>query len=403
MHRRLSLLLLITACSDDFVLPSKGGADDTDVVVDGTDFCAVQSIFAARCLNCHGSAALGDLDLGTDAYAALVDVPSAQNAAVKLVVPGDPAASMLYQKVTGTQTDGGSMPPGSTLVADEAEVIRAWIADGADGACDEPIDTDVSPTAYHPEGFADPAMHGHDAKYQVQACTDCHGADLTGAGEALSCDTCHAAGWRSDCTFCHGDPTEGTGAPPVHISGEDDGVDASFIPHLAHVQQSEIKRALDCAECHVKPADVLTAGHLFVGDDSPGVAEVSFALGLSDAATWNGNGGCSNLYCHGNGRGDNGTIQHTGAVSTCHDCHPDASSTDDAWDRMSGEHKKHLEEPGVACVDCHADTTNAAQEITGLALHINGQPDVALRQGMSRTYERCSGNCHGEGHNNRAW
>lgn len=395
-----SLLLLLAACSDDYILPKGGGADDTDIVT-GTDFCAVQSVFAARCLNCHDDAALGDLDLATDPYAALVDVPSAQEPSIRLVVPGDPEASMLYQKVTDTQTSGGSMPPGGALDPAEVETIRAWIADGAGGTCDEPIDTDISPTRYHPDGFDDPAMHGHDAKYQVQACTDCHGADLTGAGDALSCDTCHPAGWRTDCTFCHGDPAEGTGAPPVHISGEDDGRDASFIPHLAHVQQTEIKRALDCTECHVKPTDVLSPGHLFAADDTPGIAELSFALGLSPAASWNGNGGCSNLYCHGNGRADNGAIAHTATVSTCHDCHPDQTSGENAWDRMSGEHEKHLDE-GVRCWECHGETTNADMEIIGLSQHISGEPDVALRQGMTFN-GRCTGTCHGEGHNSRSW
>lgn len=395
--RRLMVVAALAACSDDYILPAGGDPP----VITGTDLCAVESIFAARCLACHDEGALGDLDLATDPVAALVGVASSQDGGVTLVVPGDPDASLLYQKVTGSQAVGGSMPPGNTLSADEAGVIRAWISDGASGTCDDPIDTDGG-GSYHPAGFADPGAHGQEAKLQTQVCVDCHGADLTGQGAALSCDTCHPAGWRADCTFCHGDPAEGTGAPPVHLSGVDDGADASFVPHIAHVQATSIKRAFDCVECHVKPTDALSTGHVFLGDATPGVAEVSFALSLSSAASWSGNGTCSDLYCHGNGRGDNGTIEHHATVSTCHDCHPDATSGDNAWDRMSGEHRKHLRE-GIKCWECHGDTTNAAMDIVGFDVHVNGQPDVAPRLEITRSNGRCSGTCHGEVHYNRTW
>jgi hypothetical protein len=72
------------------------------------------------------------------AYAALVDVPPAGIAlcgafAGDRVTPGDPAASLLIEKI-GNQTPscGGSMPPGGALLpADQIETIRAWVAAGA--------------------------------------------------------------------------------------------------------------------------------------------------------------------------------------------------------------------------------------------------------------------------------
>ncbi len=74
---------------------------------------------------------------------------------------------------------------------------------------------------YHPEGFSRPEQHGIAANLQEltegKACGECHGADLAG-GTARGCDGCHAdeghEDWRTDCTFCHGDPAEGSGAPP---------------------------------------------------------------------------------------------------------------------------------------------------------------------------------------------
>jgi hypothetical protein len=50
------------------------------------------------------------------------------------VVPRNPAASLLYQKITGTQSLGGPMPPGGQLsVADPAgtALIEGWILQGA--------------------------------------------------------------------------------------------------------------------------------------------------------------------------------------------------------------------------------------------------------------------------------
>jgi hypothetical protein len=382
------------------------GADDTDPPAD-TDaprgpWCDVQEIFTARCVSCHGAAALGGLDLQSDAYHAIVGVASVLDPTITRVTAGDPDRSLLFRMLLGTQPVGNPMPYGNPLPADEIETIRAWIADGAPEACGVPVDTQVPAPRHHVQGYAAVDLHGYEAKYQVEACVDCHGADLTGAVGIPSCDTCHARGWREDCTFCHGDPSEGSGAPPVHISGVDDGAAASFLPHLAHVQQTVIKRPLDCVECHVKPADILTPGHLFLGDSTPGVAETSFVASVSSAGQWNANGSCSNLWCHGNGRGDNGQIRHDATVQGCADCHPGPASGFGQWLRMSGEHAAHLGDE-VMCWECHGATVDDQNDIVGFAEHINRTVDVALRQGMTRVNGRCDGTCHTERHNNRTW
>jgi hypothetical protein len=393
----LWFVLFLVGCDDDYFLPDGG---DT-VPVTGDGWCAVKSILANECSACHGSGALGGLDVVTDPYPNLVNKAAAADAARTLVIPGDADNSFLYQKLLDNPPVGGVMPPGGALEPASLEIIRAWIADGATEDECSGTDTDVVADGYHPDGFALPDEHGAEAKLQIQECVDCHGATLEGTGPAVSCDTCHAAGWREDCTFCHGDQTTGEAAPPRHISGVDDGVNASFIPHLTHVQETAVKRALDCTECHVRPTDVLSVGHLFVSDDSPGVAEVDFSTSLANAATWN-NGTCATNYCHGNGRADNGRVAHTASVDTCHDCHPDMTSGRDAWGTMSGRHEDHVRE-GLQCWECHGDTTNAAMEIVGLPLHVNGTKDVALRAGMDYNNDRCTGACHGESHVARAW
>jgi hypothetical protein len=406
--RAVPFLLLLTACDDWILPPGGGGGGDTDVAAEG--WCGVQSILNARCVACHGNGYhLADLDLQTDPYAALVGV-AAPSGHGTLVAAGDPEGSLLYRKVSGTQaaSEGASMPPGGLGDA-EVAAIRAWIADGASDACSGPVDTDV--VRHHPDGWAEPTAHGQAAELQTEPCVACHGADLTGQGDAASCDGCHAEGWRTDCTFCHGDPADGTGAPPVHLSGVDDGAAATFVPHRTHTDTTAVHLAFDCTACHAKPTDVLTPGHVFVGDASPGHAETDFALSLSDAAVWNrSTGTCSDLYCHGARGLDDGLRRHDQPIpdGQCSACHPDRTSGSKAWDdRMSDPHRKHLEvdDGGVVrCWECHGATVDASMAVLDPALHVNGVPDVLLRDGMSRTNGLCTGTCHGESHEaGRRW
>lgn len=395
----LAAAAIVVGCNDDYVLPTVPTA-----IPDGSSgWCAVQVLIAEECLACHGDAGLGDLTLNQDPHRALVDVAAATDPSLTLVVPGDPDASFLLAKLTGDLTPalGGVMPPGAGLPEATIALVRTWIADGATDVCDEDV-TPGETSRHHPSGFALPTEHGPAAKVQEETCIDCHADDLTGAGDAVSCDACHAEGWRTDCTFCHGDPAEGSGSPPVHISGEDDGRDASFIPHRAHTDGTGLHVAFDCETCHDTPDDVLSDGHLFVGDTTPGVAEVDLGGGLSFEGTWTGTAGtCSDLWCHGNGRGHNGTMDHTSRVTGCDDCHPDQTSGRDAWDRMSGEHEDHLRE-GVACWECHRATADATG-IVDVTKHVDGTVQVALPPGVTRVGLTCTGDCHGEEHDREDW
>ena len=267
---------------------------------------------------------------------------------------------------------------------------------------------DSGGSRYHPPDQANPDVHGLDARLQVEACASCHGADLTGAGDALSCDSCHAEGWRTDCTFCHGGTDNETGAPPREIDDNTDESLLSYRPHTEHVTEGD-HPAFDCSTCHTKPTDVLSEGHIFIGDDSPGAAEVSFSGGLSDAGTYDGAGTCGSLYCHGYRGRDNGEVSHTDGARGCDDCHPDTTSGRSAWDSdMSGEHEKHLRE-GVKCSGCHEDTVSSGLAILDPSLHVNGTADVTLASGMTRDSSgRCTGTCHNaegeaESHESESW
>jgi hypothetical protein len=146
-------------------------------------------------------------------------------------------------------------------------------------------------------------------------------------------------------------------------------------------------------QCHTKPSSALDASHLF-DDASPGVAELVFTGGLSPQGTYT-TGTCTNSYCHGDGKGPNGSVS-VGDVVACGDCHAVTS----AWGSMSGQHDKHLGE-GIQCAECHPDV-NAAEQITDKIPHVDGDVDIALPGTM--TYgATCSGSCHGESHPGSTW
>lgn len=86
-------------------------------------FDQVLPIFEANCTGCHGVAGGWT---ATD-YDSAVTTGASGSA----VVPGDVNASVLAQKVLGTQTSGGMMPPGQALPQEDIDTILAWIEGGA--------------------------------------------------------------------------------------------------------------------------------------------------------------------------------------------------------------------------------------------------------------------------------
>lgn len=93
-------------------------------------------VFTPRCAQsgCHGGAGTQQglrLDEGFSA-ASLLNAPSAQNAALTRVIPGNPGGSFLIHKLEGTQAVGDRMPQyGPYLSQSTIDVIRQWIQAGA--------------------------------------------------------------------------------------------------------------------------------------------------------------------------------------------------------------------------------------------------------------------------------
>jgi hypothetical protein len=91
-------------------------------------------IFEPRCgfSGCHGgSGPAAGLDLVDDPFGNLVDIASDEDPNVKRVVPGDPAASLLFQVLQAPVGGTQQMPVGAEFGDEELARIAAWIENGA--------------------------------------------------------------------------------------------------------------------------------------------------------------------------------------------------------------------------------------------------------------------------------
>ena len=140
----LAIGLLLVACSNssgDRANPDAGSGDG------GQAFAAVQAIFAAEnCARCHDPAypvvpetpTFVALALTPDPYGALVGQPAHEACGGTLVVPGDPAASYLYHKLTDNPPCEGLRMPHPGMLASrpplsdaDLATVAAWIRGGA--------------------------------------------------------------------------------------------------------------------------------------------------------------------------------------------------------------------------------------------------------------------------------
>jgi len=251
---------------------------------------------------------------------------------------------------------------------------------------------------YHPDGWGAPEVHGLALKMQDEDCRGCHGDDLAGGGSApVGCDDCHAQGWRTDCTFCHGGEQDNTGAPPRDLDGSTSSI--SFSAHATHISNDH-HADWDCDQCHAKPQDVLSTNHVF-DSTKGGQSELVFTNSLSNQGLYNTNGSCANLYCHGGGRFDDGSWSVAEGTPSCSDCHA-YLDTPTQWLTMSGRHGKHLLE-GIQCDECHKDVVSGSSFVDK-SKHVDGQAQVAFSEAwMSRDANGCTGLCHFKGHFAEGW
>lgn len=96
------------------------------------------AIFTPRCASCHtggGVALPGSMNLTSAAatFAALVNVTSQENGALKRVLPGDPNNSYIVHKLEGTDIGTTARMPLGGPFLDQATIdqVRTWISEGA--------------------------------------------------------------------------------------------------------------------------------------------------------------------------------------------------------------------------------------------------------------------------------
>lgn len=154
--RMLGLLapLLLVACDDEFNYNSSHGG-----VVEGEGIDAVLDVVDGNCVACHGATQpSAGLDLSSDFCGTVLDG--------RLVVEGDSAGSVLYQRMSDAASP---MPPSGLMDQANIDIVRDWIDDGA----------------------------------------DCTGGG-TGGGDATGDEL-----FASRCASCHGDSGQGVSAPAL--------------------------------------------------------------------------------------------------------------------------------------------------------------------------------------------
>jgi len=129
----VALVLALAACGgggEDAPPPPQTGLQPT--------LASIQAnVFTPSCakFGCHtGTAAQAGLRLDPGfSWAHLYNIASSQNMAFTRVIPMNPDASLLIQKLEGTQTVGGPMPDDGPPYLQQAtiNVIREWIQNGA--------------------------------------------------------------------------------------------------------------------------------------------------------------------------------------------------------------------------------------------------------------------------------
>lgn len=314
----------------------------------------VSALVQDNCVQCHGA----DVQEGSYALDDYVHALAVDASGQARVVPGSDTSKIL------TIFDADATHGGLQSVR---PALTQWVVD---------CEARFLKTELHAAGImavGHPDFHGtlvRENLYDLDACRQCHGEDLTGGGAEASCISCHPAG-PDDCSTCHAD-LQDQGAHRIHIVG------------------GALQRPATCQTCHLMPTTLLSPGHVLTREGAldPPPVEVTLSLdaigpGPEDAApTFDpATQRCNNVYCHG------GTFTDTAAQQSaplwtgqgplqCNNCHGQPPS----------------EHPGQDCVRCHLPAVTADNQIADLALHLDrtvqlGPPELG-----------CWG-CHGSPNN----
>ena len=223
------------------------------------------------------------------------------------------------------------------------------------------------------------------------------------AGVATGCEDQLADGLPGypDCSACHGDET--SSAPPKGLNDEIATSRIEVGAHRSHLTDGELRKAIDCDECHVVPGTVGQEGHIDPKPADLTFGDLSTANGVTP--TWDRTMvRCVDTYCHGTtlGGGTNklpiwnrvglgeaacGTCHgspppppHVGNTD-CNQCHPATVTANGEIDVEGGYHINGVVEvSGLACNTCHGNDDNAAPPVSVEGSSDTSDVDVGAHQ-----------------------
>lgn len=129
------------AGANDAASAPDAASNDASPPQEPATFTRIYALLRQRCRSCHQPGATYSLDFSTKqiAYDELVGGPNMGAAefivcsgfGYRRVVPGDPDASLLVQKLEATQPCGDRMPPGAMPDLGLSGEVRRWVSAGA--------------------------------------------------------------------------------------------------------------------------------------------------------------------------------------------------------------------------------------------------------------------------------
>lgn len=197
----MACLSPLIACDD---LPLRAGSEShkpSTPALDAPNVCdVVERVFTPNCAVCHGEGGVYP-DLTQNGALELLDATSQRYGDVPLLVANDVEGSLLYRKISGTQSadEGSSMPMGAPLDNESVELVANWIEGGATMDCSGPTSLDggvpggetvEAGTGSRDAGAIAPVADGGSGSSSAQTITLC---DVDALLFAPKCVSCHGA------------------------------------------------------------------------------------------------------------------------------------------------------------------------------------------------------------------
>ena len=358
-------LLFLLACDDQPLRPGGLAHTPDSPAPDVPHVCdVVERVFTPRCAGCHGEGGVFP-ELTVTGAQALPTLNSQLYGGVPLLVAGDLEGSLLYRKVSGTQSEneGGVMPIGAPLDDAERNLIGSWIEEGASMDCTGPTPSDdggMPPPPAQDAGVAVPEDDGG----QPPAAQDITICDVNTAFFAPKCVSCHGAG---------GQPPDlsATGALSSLVNVEGAGGVVRVVPGDANASLLYQKLDGSAAGSRMPLGGMATDGEMELVRNW---INQGATLDCSEA----GDAGTMTMVDAGTGGGEMPPADTT----------PVCSSGEYWTDGDDGDPRMH---PGRACLSCHTamaddeDTPNLW--VGGTVYPTRHEPDDCLGADGRDTYD----------------